>query len=513
MRRLRMDKNQIVEVTIEDLSREGEGIGHVEGYTLFVKDAVIGDRIRARITRPKKNFAYARTEEILRPSPDRVTPRCPEARRCGGCTLQAMSYEAQLAFKRQLVADALHRIGGFDVSISDSDDAGDGSRTLYVRPVLGMEEPFRYRNKAQYPIAWKTADGAAPYPAAGFYAARTHSLIEVRDCVLTPESFSRIVDTFLAYMRKYRVSAYDENTGEGLIRHLLLRKAFSTGEILVCPVINGERLPHSDELTTTLREQHGVCSVCINVNRKKGNAILGDRTIPLFGNPWITDLLGGMSFRISPRSFYQVNPVQTEVLYREALRAADLKGDELVYDLYCGIGTISLYLAQKARVVYGVEIVPEAIRDAKENAERNGIANAHFYVGAAEQLLAAGEFAPGVPCPRPDVVVLDPPRKGCDASLIDAVLRLAPDRIVYVSCDPATLARDLRRFYEGNETASYRPSSVQPVEMFSQTVHVESCVLLERVSNRKADSYVKLNVKMADYYRIKDSAETENAEE
>ena len=190
MRRLRMDKNQIVEVTIEDLSREGEGIGHVEGYTLFVKDAVIGDRIRARITRPKKSFAYARTEEILRPSPDRVTPRCPEARRCGGCTLQAMSYEAQLAFKRQLVADALHRIGGFDVSISDSDDAGDGSRTLYVRPVLGMEEPFRYRNKAQYPIAWKTADGAAPYPAAGFYAARTHSLIEVRDCVLTPESFS-----------------------------------------------------------------------------------------------------------------------------------------------------------------------------------------------------------------------------------------------------------------------------------------------------------------------------------
>ena len=475
-----MNKNDIVTVTIEDFTRDGEGIGRADGYTLFIKDAVIGDTVRARITRPKKTYAYARVEEILEPSPDRVKAACPEARRCGGCRLQELSYEKQLVFKRKVVADALSRIGKFPVC-TDSEER-DGA--IEVKPVAGMADPFRYRNKAQYPIACVPVrgDGTGEHREmrieAGFYAGRTHSLIPVRDCLLTREVNASVLDAFLRYMRENSVTAYDEKTGRGCVRHLLIREGFSTGELLVCPVINAESLPHPDRLIRALSAVPGVRSICVNINRKPGNVILGDVTKALFGDPFITDQLGGLSFRISPRSFYQVNPVQTEVLYREAVRAAGLTGKETVFDLYCGIGTISLSMAKHAKEVYGIEIIPDAVRDARENAEWNGIRNAHFYTGAAEDLVARGEFERGVPCPRADVVVLDPPRKGCDPVLIRSVLLMAPERIVYVSCDPATLARDLRLFADGEGDVSYRIQLIQPVDMFPETSHVETVCLL-----------------------------------
>ena len=500
-----MNKNEIVITEITDFTREGEGIGRAGGYTLFVKDAVIGDTVRARITRPKKNYAYARVEEILVPSPDRIPMLCPEGRRCGGCRLEAYRYEKQLDFKQKLVADALTRIGGFRTVMVPSDGAeahtggaeaspGSADDILPVLPVRGMAEPYRYRNKAQYPVAYvKDWDGLRVE--AGFYAGRTHSLIPVRDCKLTHEVNADILQVFLTYMKTYGVSAYDEETGSGLVRHLLIREGFVSGEILVCPVINGDALPHAEKLVETLREVPGVTSICLNHNTKRGNAILGEKTSPLFGNPFITDSLAGHTFRISPRSFYQVNPAQTEVLYGEALRAARLTGQETVCDLYCGIGTIALTMAPHAREVFGVEIVPDAVRDAKENAARNSITNAHFYEGAAEKLFSDGYLAPGVPCPKADVVVLDPPRKGCDPALIEAVRHMAPERVVYVSCDPATLARDLRLFAENGAGAAYRPVYVQPVDMFPQTVHVETVCLL---SQRKPDTTIEVDLDISE---------------
>ena len=472
-----MNKNDLLTVTIEDLTKDGEGIGHADGFTLFVKDAFIGDKVLARVTRPKKTYAFARVEKILAPGACRVTAPCPEARRCGGCRLQEMDYAAQLVWKRKLVEDTMARIGGMP--------------DLEVRPVIGMDTPYRYRNKAQYPVGMVKAGvsdsrvrNVRPEHgmrlAAGFYAGRTHTLIPVTDCLLTPEENARILERILAFAGRWQIAAYDETTGQGLLRHILIRKGFATGQILVCLVINGRELPHSGELVDELRLISGVTSICLNINTKRTNVILGGRVVPLWGDPWIEDVLGGLRFRISPLSFYQVNPAQCEKLYGEALKAAALTGQETVYDLYCGIGTISLFLARHAKTVYGVEIVPDAIRDAKENAERNGIGNAHFYTGAAEDLVVRGRFDEKTPCPHADVVVLDPPRKGCAPELIDAVLRMAPERVVYVSCDPATLARDLKRFHEGSGNVRYTPAYAQPVDMFPQTTHVETVALLTR---------------------------------
>ncbi len=459
-----MNKNEIVTVEIEDLSRDGSGIGHVDGYTLFVKDALIGDTVRAKITKPKKSYAYARCEEVLTPSPDRCQAPCANARRCGGCRLQEMNYEAQLRFKTEQVRDVLVRIGGFS------------EEELCMKPIIGMDDPFRYRNKAQYPIG-RVKD----HLAAGFYAGRTHSIIELDDCLLTKEVNAGILTCFMDHMKRYGISAYNEETGKGLVRHLLIREGFTSGEILVCPVINGRELPHASELVSELRKIDGIRSICLNVNTKKGNKILGNEVISLYGDPWITDTLGGLTFRISPLSFYQVNPVQCEKLYTEALEGAGLTGNEIVYDLYCGIGTISLFLAKKAKEVYGVEIVPAAIEDAKRNAAENGITNAHFYVGAAEDLVVSGKFDDNTPCPKADVVCVDPPRKGCAPELIDAVLTMAPKRIVYVSCDPATLARDLKLLTRGNADSAYRLESVRPVDMFPQTNHCENVCVLSRI--------------------------------
>lgn len=470
-----MKKNEIVTVTIEDMARTGEGIGHADGMALFVKDALIGDTVRARITKPKKSYAYARCEEILKPSKDRCPARCPVARQCGGCKIQELKYESQLDFKTKMVRDCLMRIGGF----AESD--------LHMRPIIGMEDPFRYRNKAQYPIGYVKKNGGKKL-AAGFYAGRTHNIIEVDDCALTPEINEPIVRTLLNHMRKYGISAYDEATGKGMVRHLLIREGFHSGEVLVCPVINGERFPYADEFVRELLKINNhkerkwtISSVCFNVNRKKGNKILGDRVISCYGDPWIFDTLGGLTFRISPLSFYQVNPVQCEKLYAKAVEAAGLTGNETVYDLYCGIGTISLFMAKKAKEVYGVEIVPEAIEDAKRNAKMNGIQNTHFYAGAAEDLVVSGKFDDQTPCPKADVVCVDPPRKGCAPELIQTILRMEPERIVYVSCDPATLARDLKLLTaqdEEGKSTGYEIRSVQPVDMFPNCAHCENIALL-----------------------------------
>ena len=473
-----MDKNELYRVTIEDMTENGEGIGHAEGCTLFVKDAVIGDEIVARITRPKKTFAYARLEELLTPSQDRVEARCPVAKRCGGCSLQALSYEKQLSFKENKIRRNLERIGGFT--------------DVPMEPIMGMEEPWRYRNKAQYPIGW---DAKQKKIVAGYYAARSHDIIDIRDCALSPEHNARILEAVVSFAEEFHVRPYDETTGKGLLRHLLIREGFISGQILVCLVINGETLPKAEQLVkrllaVKLDESEGrkpyIASVCLNINKKQTNVILGDRVKALYGEPWITDSLDGHEFRISPLSFYQVNPIQTVRLYGTAVEFAGLTGKEVVYDLFCGIGTISQFMADKAKEVYGVEIVPQAIEDAKANAARNGLTNTHFYAAAAEDIADRGYFDADTPLVHPDVVVLDPPRKGCEESLLRVIRRLGPDRVVYVSCDSATLARDLKLLcapgVPGSE-AGYKLERVRGCDMFGQTTHIETIVLLQKLNS------------------------------
>ena len=470
------NKNDIVRTEIVDMTNEGDGIGHVDGYTLFVKDAVIGDTVLAKITRPKKSFAYARLEQILTPSPARVEPRCSVARQCGGCRLQAMNYAKQLEFKEGVVRRNLERIGGF--------------RDIPMEPIMGMENPWRYRNKAQYPIG-SNKEGKL---VAGYYAGRTHSIIDIRDCALSPEKNEEILGTVLAFAEEYKISAYNEGTGTGLLRHLLVREGFSSGQVLICLVINGRKLPKSDVLVSRLKEIFGVTSICLNVNTKRTNVILGQEVIPLYGEPWIMDTLLDYSFRISPLSFYQVNPAQTVKLYGKAVEYAALTGEETVFDLFCGIGTISHFLSSKAREVYGVEIVPEAIEDAKANAQRNGVTNMKFFAAAAEDVAERGYFDEENPLVRPDVIVLDPPRKGCEPSLLRVIRELAPDRIVYVSCDSATLARDLKILCEG----MYELERACACDMFPQSCHVEAVCLLSKLSGAKHHVSITLDMEEMD---------------
>lgn len=532
-------KNDIVRLTIEDIGNDGEGIGKAQGYTLFVKDAVIGDVIEARITKCKKNYGYARVEKVVTPSPFRVEPKCPFHRQCGGCQIQAMGYERQLVYKQNKVRNHLQRIGGF---LPEQIDA-------VIEPIVGMEEPWHYRNKAQYPVGYDREGNLV----AGFYAGRTHDIIANTDCPLGPRENKVILEAVLAYMRENDVSAYRESTGEGLVRHVLIRTGFSSGEIMVCLVINGKKLPAEEKLVEKLlevqlereasadgREQSvsggeqktpckRIVSISISINREKTNVIMGKEIRVLWGSGWIEDSLrvmdstvpvetGGVgdanaengekiTFRISPLSFYQVNPRQTEKLYALALEYAGLTGKETVWDLYCGIGTISLFMAKRAKKVYGVEIIPQAIEDARENAGRNRITNAEFFVGKAEEVLPAfysgkggsGSPATGKECQEadaegnggleqegltreqmrhPDVIVVDPPRKGCDEKCLETMLAMQPERIVYVSCDPATLARDLKILCEGG----YEMKRVRAVDQFGHTGHVETVCLLSKLN-------------------------------
>ncbi len=508
-------KNDILTVTVEDMGHDGEGIGKVDGFTLFVKDAVIGDTVSVKIMKSKKNYAYAHLEKVLAPSPFRVEPVCPYHRQCGGCQLQTLSYAKQLEFKENKIRSNLIRLGGFDADLIDR----------VMEPILGMDKPYRYRNKAQYPIG-KDKNGRV---VAGFYARHSHTIIPNTNCYLGVESNQEILEVILAFLEKHHIEPYDEITGKGLVRHVLIRSGFTSGQIMVCLVINsgvkenGCYFPHQEELLSKLQRIEGMTGISVSLNRENTNVIMGKELETLWGSPviWdrihiqeeITDESGrrfvptgeALDFHISPLSFYQVNPLQMERLYSLALEYAGLNGTQTVWDLYCGIGTISLFLATRAKQVYGVEVVPEAIQDARENAERNRIGNAEFFVGKAEEVLPDFyENAQQASAMRhPDVIVVDPPRKGCDSACLETILKMKPERVVYVSCDSATLARDLRVLCDGG----YEVKRVRGVDQFCQGVHVETVCLL---SNRKPDTKVRIDVDLEDYYRIKDAKKNQN---
>ena len=491
-------KGQEIKVRIIDIGMRGEGIGKLEdGYTVFIKDAVVGDYVRASIMKANKSYAYAHLDQILQASPHRVEPLCPVARQCGGCQLQALSYEQELVYKQNKVRADLIRIGGFPEEEIDS----------VMEPIVGMQDnptgPWRYRNKAQVPVGKNSAGRIV----AGFYAGRTHSIIPMTDCMLGQEINKDIIDRVLTYMEIHKVPPYDEETGNGLVRHILIRSGKFSGQIMVCIVANGDSLPYESDLVEHLQNVPGMTSIVLNVNKERTNVILGRKLRTLWGRDEIEDTLHAydvmtdgefvpaaeaVTFRISPLSFYQVNPEQTQKLYSLAMDYAHLTGKETVWDLYCGVGTISLFMARRAKKVCGVEIIPEAIENAKQNAARNGIENAEFYVGKAEEVLpayvqarkAAGED------PDIDVICVDPPRKGCDSKCLETILEIRPERVVYVSCDPATLARDLRILADGG----YELRKVRPVDQFGHTVHVETVCLLSKLSEAKHHIEVKVDM-------------------
>lgn len=453
-----MKKDEIYQITIEDMSHTGEGIGKVNGFPLFVKDALIGDEVEVKVIKAKKNYAFARLMKIIRPSAKRTEAPCPVHRQCGGCQIQAMDYGAQLEFKQNMVANNLKRIGGFE--------------DVPMETIVGMNDPFRYRNKAQYPIG-RNKEGKL---IAGFYAGRTHNIMECEDCLLGDEGNVVILRKILQFMDAFGIEPYNESTGTGLVRHVLIRKGYFTGQWMVCIVINGTKLPKADVLIDSLRSVEGMTSVSVCVNTRRDNVIMGTEYETLWGMPYIQDTISDIRYRISPLSFFQVNPVQTQRLYNKALDYAELSGNETVWDLYCGTGSISLFLAKQAKKVYGVEIIPQAIEDAKANASDNGIHNVEFLVGKAEEVFV-NAFKENPAEATADVVVVDPPRKGCDGELLHTMIKMGPKRIVYVSCDSATLARDLKILCEGG----YELGKVCPVDMFPNTVHVETvCLLLKK---------------------------------
>ena len=488
-----MQKNDLVTVAIEDIGVGGEGIGKVDGYTLFIKDAIIGDVVEAKIVKAKKNYGYARLMNIVTPSENRVEkPACPMARRCGGCQIQEMKYGAQLAFKEGKVRGNLERIGEVPTELLDK----------VMQPIVGMEEPFHYRNKAQFPIG-TDKEG---HIITGFYAGRTHSIIPNTDCALGVAVNQKILEIILHFMENNHISAYDEEKHKGLVRHVLIRYGFKTDEIMVCLVINGEKLPHAEKLVDKLCKIPGMTSITISVNKAKTNVIMGNEIKLLWGQTYITDYIGNVKYQISPLSFYQVNPLQTEKLYGLALDYADLNGNETVWDLYCGIGTISLFLAQNAKQVYGVEIVPQAIDDARNNAKINDITNAEFYVGKAEEVLPEYyreyQESHGGETAHADVIVVDPPRKGCEESLLQTIVDMQPEKVVYVSCDSATLARDVKFLRE----SGYELKKITPVDQFPNTVHVETVVLLSKGEVDSKKIRVEFSLEDMDMSEFQDGA-------
>ena len=507
-----LQKNDLIMLEITDLTEEGQGVGKKDGLVFFVKDSVMGDWVEARILKVKKNYAYAKVEKLLEASPYRITPLCPVAGKCGGCQLQHLSYEKELAWKEDRIAQSLIRIAGL------SPEEVERKKEGILGGVLS-----RYRNKAQYPVQsrkeirsggatsvsdWKVngkwpgknkieAKEKSSDLSMGFYGFHSHRIIETKDCLINSAENPLILNCIKDWAREYKISSYEEERGRGLLRHIFLRKGFSTGEILLCLVLNGKSLPHGKELWERMQDlslsveeggqvQGSIVGLCVNINEGSGNAILGRETLCIYGKDSIEDKIGELSFSISVPSFYQVNPVQTEKIYGKALEYAALTGEETVWDCYCGIGTISLFLAQKAKQVYGLEIVPEAIENAKKNAEKNGLQNAEFFVGAAEEVLPKWVeeqkrelSAKGADCgigDMVDVVSLDPPRKGCDETCLSAVLELSPKRIVYVSCDPGSLARDIKYLGEGG----YKLEKWVGIDNFPRTGHVETVVLLSR---------------------------------
>lgn len=459
---LPVNKNDEVLLDIIGMTHEGEGVGRVEGYTLFVQGALPGEKVQARVLKTKKQYGYAKLVKIVESSSSRITPPCPIYDQCGGCQLQHMDYTAQLAWKRQLVVDNLERIGKLTVAGDNETQSGG----LIVRPTLGMDEPWRYRNKAQVPIG--VADGGL---VGGFYARGSHRIVDMETCLIQHEHNDAVVSAVKSIGSQLGISAYNEETGRGLLRHVVVKKAFRTGEMMLVLVTNGHDIPHLDAWIGSICEQlPDVVSICQNINKQQTNVIFGDETRVLWGRDVIYDYIGDVQFAISARSFYQVNPAQTEILYGKTVEYAGLTGNETVIDAYCGIGTISLFLAQHADKVYGVEIVREAIEDARANAKLNDMSNVVFEVGASEDVIPKWKEQ-GITA---DVIVVDPPRKGCDPRLLETILAMKPERVVYVSCNPSTLARDLRVLEDGG----YSTVEVTPVDMFPHTVHVEAVALL-----------------------------------
>lgn len=448
---LSKDKMYIVEIV--DIGQGGVGIGKFEGFTVFVDGGLVKDKIKVKITKSKKNYAVGEIVEILEPSPYRVERKCSkELKECGGCQIQELDYKEQLNVKTNEVKQVISRIGKLD--------------DVVIHNALGMEEPFRYRNKAQFPI--QKVDGV---PVIGFYKKKSHDIIPTDQCIIQHDVNDKIIKIIKTYIRAYKVSIYDEKTHTGVLRHLVTKVGFTTKEVMVVLVANGRKLPYLNELASVLKENiPGFKTLVVNVNREKTNVILGNENRVIYGDGKINDNIGDLVFEISPLSFFQVNPVQTEVLYNKALEYANLGENDTVFDIYCGIGTISLFLAQKAKKVYGIEIVEEAIKDAKINAKINNLDNVEFYVGKAEEVVPK-MYKQGK---RANVVVVDPPRKGCDEKVLDTIVSMEPDRVVYVSCSPSTLARDLNYLDE----RGYKCLEVQPVDMFPHSVHIENVALI-----------------------------------
>ena len=437
-------------VDIVDIGQGGVGIGKYDGFTVFVEGGLIQDKLKVKINKSKKNYAVGDIVEIINPSPFRVSRVCDDSLKdCGGCQIQELDYQKQLDIKTNEVKQVIARIGKLnDVLIHDT---------------IGMEKPFRYRNKAQFPI-----QSINNLPSIGFYKKKSHDIVETDKCVIQHDINDKIVKIIKTYINAYNVSIYDEKSHKGLLRHLVTKVGFTTGEVMVVLVANGSKLPYLNELTSVLKENiPGFKTLVVNVNKEKTNVILGKENIIIYGDGKINDYIGDLIFEISPLSFFQVNPLQTEVLYNKALEYADLKENDTVFDIYCGIGTISLFLAQKANKVYGIEIVSDAIKDANINAKLNNLDNVEFYVGKAEEVVPK-IYNEGK---KANVVVVDPPRKGCDEKVLDTIISMKPDRVVYVSCNPSTLARDLKYLDEHG----FKCVEIQPVDMFPHTMHVE-CV-------------------------------------
>ena len=449
-----VESNKVYEIKIDDMGHSGEGVGKIEGFTVFVEGGLPEDVLKIKIIQVKKTYAIGKLMEVISPAPGRISAPCPIAHRCGGCQIMHMDYGVQLKTKQRRVEETIRRIGKLDT---------------VIHPTLGMENPYEYRNKAQFPVGMM--EGKAIL---GFYEKGSHQIVDTPYCHIQHPINVDIVNVLKDYIIKYGVSVYDEKSGKGLIRHLVTKVGYTTGEVMVVLITNGRNLPHQQELIELLKNNvQGIKSIIQNVNERNTNVIFGRETITLYGSDKIVDYIGDLKFNISAQSFFQVNPTQTKVLYEKALEYADLKGEETVFDIYCGIGTISLFLAQKAKKVYGVEVVEEAIKDAKENAALNSLTNTEFYVGEAE-VVVPKLYDKGI---RAEVVVVDPPRKGCETIVLDTIANMNPDRIVYVSCNPATLARDLAYL----EEKGYRTVEVQPVDMFPHTAHVETVVLMSRV--------------------------------
>ena len=450
-----LSKNKEYIVDIVDIGQGGVGIGKYEGFTVFVDGGLVQDKIKVKITKSKKNYAVGDIVEIIEKSPFRVERKCSESlRQCGGCQIQELDYQKQLDVKTNEVKQVISRIGKLD--------------DVVIHDTLGIEHPFRYRNKAQFPIQKKDN-----MPVIGFYKKKSHDLISTDECIIQHEVNDKIIKIIKTYIRAYNVSIYDEKTHKGLLRHLVTKVGFTTGEVMIVLVANGKKLPYLKELASVLKENiPGFKTLVVNVNTQKTNVILGKENIVAYGDGMIRDYIGELVFEISPLSFFQVNPLQTEVLYNKALEYANLGENDTVFDIYCGIGTISLFLAQKAKKVYGIEIVEDAIKDAKRNAKINNMDNVEFYVGKAEEVVPK-MYKEGK---RANVVVVDPPRKGCDEKVLDTIVSMEPDRVVYVSCNPSTLARDLAYLNE----RGYKCHEIQPVDMFPHSVHVENVAWLSK---------------------------------